>query len=159
RTGAAELTDHHFELTKTNDIRAIGFPLDVVKVGTVTHKMGVGAADATAFVDHPGGYAHWRDGGGPGGGGRAAELEAVFEDNTRIVSVRMDQAQTGAIRIDADGTICRLTPGHKFTLSEHFDADGDYVVTSVRHEADCGLADSGAAEDFRYANRFECLPF
>jgi type VI secretion system secreted protein VgrG len=159
RTGAAELTDHHFELTRTNDLRAVGFPLDTVKVGTVTHKMGVGAADATAFVDHPGGYAHWRDGVAPGGGDRAADLDPTFEDNTRIASVRMDQEQTRAIRIDADSTYCRTTPGHKFTLADHYDADGEYVLTSVHHDAVCGIADTGASHDFRYANEFECLPF
>jgi type VI secretion system secreted protein VgrG len=158
RTGAVDLTDHWFEMP-TNDLRAVGMPLDSAKAGSVAHELGLGQMNKTAVVEHPGGYAHWRDGIAPGGAPRPADLDPLFEDNARIAGVRMDQEQTGAVRIDGAGSYCRMTAGHKFTLAEHLDADGDYVAVSVAHDATCGVNTSGGPEDFAYRNEFECLPF
>jgi type VI secretion system secreted protein VgrG len=62
------------------------------------------------------------------------------------------------VEIAGVGNYCRLTPGYKFTLAEHFDADGDYIITSVEHDVRCVLADSGATADFEYSNTFKCIP-
>lgn len=158
RTGSVDLSDHCFEMPP-NDLRAIGFPLDAAKAGTVTHDLGLGGMDKAAVVEHPGGYAHWRDGIASGGGDRAADLDPLGEESARIAGVRMDQIQTTAVRIDGGGTYYRMTAGHKFSLADHFDADGDYVTVSVRHDAVCGVNESGEPDSFRYHNEFECLPF
>jgi type VI secretion system secreted protein VgrG len=158
RTGVVELTDHHFQFPAGQRLRITAFPADSAEAGAVTHPMTLAKTGEMAIVDHPGGYAHWRDGVAQGGGERSADLEQVFQDNDRIASVRQEAEQARAIEIDADGTYCRLTAGHKFTLADHFDADGEYVATSVRHEAACGVADSGDPGTFAYTNRFECIP-
>ncbi len=158
QTGAVDLTDHWFEMP-TNNLQAVGFEVDKVKTGTVEHPLALGGMDKTAIVEHPGGFAHWRDGIDPGGAERPADLDPLFEDNARIAGVRADQEATRTVRIQAAGTYCRLTPGHKFKLSEHFDADGEYVLTEVTHAANCGIADTGGPGDYDYENSFECLPF
>src|SRR5262245_28839516 len=157
RVGGVDLTDHHFEMP-TNDLRITAFPLDTVKSGTVEHQLGVGGMDETGVVEHPGGYAHWRDGIAPGGAERPDDLDHVFEDNSRISSVRMDLEETRAVRIEGSSTYNRMASGHKFTLADHFDADGDYATVAVAHDARCGTNESGDATDFSYANEFECLP-
>src|SRR5262249_55713943 len=76
----------------------------------------------------------------------------------RIARVRLAQEQTGAVRIEGLATYCRLTAGHKFSLTDHFDADGDYVAVAVTHAAACGSNASDGEVDFTYSNQFECLP-
>ena len=54
----------------------------------------------------------------------------------------------------------QLTAGHRFTLKEHFDANGPYVLTSVSHTARM-TSDyrSGQTEDeVAYENSFTCIP-
>ena len=57
---------------------------------------------------------------------------------------------------------CRnFVAGQKFTLQRHFDADGDYVLVSVTHEASMGSAYRTGANggDLKYSNNFTCIPF
>jgi type VI secretion system secreted protein VgrG len=47
--------------------------------------------------------------------------------------------------------------GHKFTLERHFNADGEYLLTSITHFAqDAAFRSDGT--DFRYSNSFTCIP-
>src|SRR5262245_36473034 len=119
-TPTVHLTDHIFEMP-TNDLRATGRTADSLQAGTATHDLKPGNMDKATIVEHPGGFAHWRDGIGPGGAERPADLEPLFQDNLRIARVRLAQEQTGAVRIEGLATYSRLTAGHKFTLTDHFD--------------------------------------
>jgi type VI secretion system secreted protein VgrG len=157
RTGAFIFTDHNFELP-TNPLDATEKLADAAKAGTVDHQLVLGGTDKAAEVDHPAGYARWTDGIAQGGAERAGDLENLFDDNKRVAKVRMEQELVGALQIDGAGTYPRLTPGHKFTLTEHFDANGEYVVTAVTHAARCGIGDSGEAVQFEYENEFASIP-
>ncbi len=158
RAGGIDLTDYTFEMP-TNPLQAMAFPLDTARVGTITHQLGVGGTDKLATVDHPGGYARFRDGVAPGGADRADDLQHVFDENGRVSGVRMDLEQVGVLEIEAASNYNRVTAGHKFTLQDHFDADGDYVVTTVAHVSKCGIDANGAPEGFGYENTFSCIPF
>src|SRR5262249_55147767 len=105
-TPTVHLTDHTFEMP-TNDLRATGRGVDSCEAGTTKHDLKLGNMDKTSVVEHPGGFAHWRDGIGPGGAARPADLEPLFEDNLRIARVRLAQEQTRAVRIDGAGAYCR----------------------------------------------------
>ncbi|HEV3022674.1 MAG TPA: type VI secretion system tip protein TssI/VgrG, partial [Pirellulales bacterium] len=49
--------------------------------------------------------------------------------------------------------------GHKFDLSEHFDANGTYVLTAVEHRSSIeGSYTQGKREGPTYANTFHCIP-
>jgi type VI secretion system secreted protein VgrG len=157
RTGIVELSDHHFQFPTGQRLDITAFPLDAANVGTVEHKLTLATGEA-AIVDHPGGYARWRDGIDQGGTDRPDDPPHVFDDNSRIAMVRQEAEQARAIEIDADSTYCRLAAGHKFTLADHFDADGEYLATSVKHHCVCGVGDSGEAVGFEYGNRFACIP-
>lgn len=157
KTTTTLLTDHNFELpTNRLDITSIG--IDTVKAGTVDHKTALGGMGDTAVVDHPGGYGTWSDGIAPGGAVRAGDLQNLFESNGRMGQVSVERELAGAVVIEGVSTYRRLVAGHKFTLADHFDADGEYVLTRVEHTADCGVGDSGDATSFTYGNRFTCLP-
>src|SRR5262249_22800952 len=57
---------------------------------------------------------------------------------------------------------CRqMVTGHKFTLTRHFNADGDYLLTEVHHHAKLGdNYRSGQGDSvFQYQNTFTCIPF
>jgi type VI secretion system secreted protein VgrG len=153
RTGRFALTDHSFELP-TNQLDAAAKLPESVKAGTVEHKL----AAPGAAVDHPGGYVRWTDGIAPGGADRAGDLKHLFEDNARVARVRAAAEAAGAVEVRGAGTYCRMTAGHRFTLAGHFDANGEYLLTAVTHEAECGAATTGDGPVFRYSNRFEGLP-
>jgi len=158
RFGAVDYSDHTFEMPG-HDLNFIAFPLDNVKAGTVEHNLGLGDMKDFGLVEHPAGYARFRDTVNPGGADQKDDLEHVFEDNGRFTDIRMEEEQVKSLEIEAVSTYNRLTAGHKFTLKDHFDADGDYVLTRVTHRASCGIGDSGEAVDFKYENDFTCIPF
>jgi len=61
--------------------------------------------------------------------------------------------------IRARSNVKHLVSGYKFTLQRHFNADGDYVITSVRHQGSLA-ADyrSGKEELLTYENEVTCIP-
>lgn len=156
RTTTFSLTDHSFEMPP-NQLEAVELLPGTVTAGSVTHEIGWKGSSEYAISQDPGGYVRWRDGVGPGGADRPDDLQHVFDDNARLAKVRAEEELAGAVEITAVSTFNQVTPGHTFTLEDHFDADGEYLVTSVKHQATCGAATSGAAS-FDYANTFTCIP-
>src|SRR5262245_8466457 len=63
--------------------------------------------------------------------------------------------------IQGESNARQLTAGHKFTFAKHFNADGQYVVVEVVHEAREGSFRAGGDEDVEsnYNNTFQCIPF
>jgi type VI secretion system secreted protein VgrG len=158
RTGKVTLWDHHFELPHQ--------PLDAavtiqgsVAVGTVTHDLRAGNVTQLEKYDYPGGYADWFDGVDPGGApSQSGDLKKIFEQNRRIATLRVQEEAAAAVTLRGTSPAGHLTAGHKFTLTKHYDADGDYILTEVSHSAAAdGDYRSGAA-DYRYDNTFTCLP-
>lgn len=158
RTGKFTLWDHHFELTDQH-LDAEKEIVETVAVGTVSHKLQVGPTAQLENYSYPGGYADWFDGIDRGGGEQASDLQHVFDQKVRLVGLRAQEEAASALRIRGTSNCPNLVGGHKFTVAEHFDADGDYVLASVAHDASVsGSYASGNTSELSYANSFECLP-
>jgi type VI secretion system secreted protein VgrG len=158
RSGKVTLWDHCFELPGQN-LEATKTILGTVAAGTVTHKLNLEVSTAAERYEYPGRYAQRFDGVTPDGGDRASDVQNIFQDNARTAGIRMQQEATPAVRIVGEGGARHLSAGHKFTLDRHPDANGDYVLTRVRHEATLEGQYTGAQNaGIGYANRFECIP-
>ena len=158
RSMKVTLWDHSFELPHKH-LEADKQIQDGVQVGTVNHKLKLGSPDKLELYDWPGGYAQRFDGVDPGGGERPADIQKIFEDNRRTVQLRMEEEAAAALSITGTSRLRQLTAGHRFSLKRHFDADGAYVLTSIRHSArmtgDYRSGDFGGAA---YENAFACIP-
>ena len=158
RTGKFTLWDHNFEMPDKH-LDAEKEIAAAVTVGTVSHNLQVGPTAQLENYTYPGGYADWFDGIDRSGGEQASDLEKVFEQNVRLVGLRAQRESSAALRIIGTSDCANLTSGLKFAIEEHFDADGEYVLTSVRHEIDVGGGFvSGDRSEIAYSNKFQCLP-
>jgi type VI secretion system secreted protein VgrG len=157
RSGKYLLWDHSFELPHKH-LEADRNILESVPVGTVTHKLKVGGNDKLQVYDYPGEYAQRFDGINASGGEQAAELQKIFDDNKRTIEIRMQQEEVQSISISGTSSCRQMTSGHRFTLQRHFNANGQYVVIGVRHEAKLGGFRTDM-EEFEYSNSFTCIPF
>lgn len=158
RSGKYLLWDHSFELPHKHLEADKSIP-ESVSVGKVTHKLKVGGNDKLELYDYPGEYAQRFDGIDPGGGDRAADVQKIFQDNKRTVEIRMQEEALPSLLVHAAGGCRQWTSGYKFNLQRHFDADGQYVVTSVQHSARLPAHyRSGDGQGFRYHNSFTCIP-
>jgi type VI secretion system secreted protein VgrG len=158
RSGKYTLWDHCFELPHKH-LDADKTILPAVQAGKVSHKLTAGDNAKLELYDWPGEYAQRFDGVDKGGGDRPSDVQKIFQDNKRTVEIRMQQEALSALLIRGGSNCRQLTSGHKFTLEKHFNGDGQYVLTSVRHTAS-GAGDyrGGETGAFHYENRFECIP-
>ena len=159
RSGKVSLWDHTFELPHKH-LEAEAALSDGLAVGKVKHKLQfAGLTDRLELYDFPGGYAQRFDGVDPGGGDRASDLQKIFDDNARTAGIRMQEEASQGVYIEGFGSCGQMTAGHQFTLDRHFDADGDYVLTWVEHDARLGSNyRSGDGTGLDYTNRFWCIP-
>jgi type VI secretion system secreted protein VgrG len=157
RSGKETLWDHSFELPGQN-LEAKQSIQDTVAVGTVTHKLKVGGNEAFELYDYPGGYAQRFDGVDPGGADRAADVQKIFQDNTRTAGIRMQQEAVAGLLITGRSDCRHLCAGHKFSLTRHPNANGDYVLTRVTHAASLAGAYTDSDDEPSYTNLFSCIP-
>lgn len=159
-SGKYTLWDHCFELPGKH-LEAEKTVIENVQAGKVAHKLKVGVNDSMQIYDYPGGYAQRFDGVDSGGGDNSADLQKIFDDNARTVGIRMQQETTPALVINCASNCRHLVSGHKFTLTRHFNADGQYVITSITHAAEepVGVGVEAGTELARYTNTFTCIPF
>jgi type VI secretion system secreted protein VgrG len=155
-SGKVTLWDHCFEMPGRN-LEATSTIPGSATAGTVDHNLTAGKADTLELYDYPGAYAGRFDGIDAGGGEQPSEVSKIFDDNRRTAGIRLQESAAGAVRVNGMSSCGQLTGGHKFTLTNHFDADGEYVLTRVDHQA---VVDSfrSAGSPVHYENRFECLP-
>ncbi len=158
RSGKYTLWDHCFELPYKH-LEAEKTVLESLLVGKVAHKLKVGGNDRLEIYEFPGAYAQRFDGIDPGGAERQADLQKVFEDNKRTVGIRMQQETLPALEINGESSCRNLVSGYKFTLTAHFNADGQYVVTSISHAAKHEIGSGAETADTHYSNEFTCIPF
>jgi type VI secretion system secreted protein VgrG len=160
RSGKYTLWDHSFELPGKH-LEAEKVVIDSVAAGTVTHKLKVGGNDKFEIYDYPGGYSQRFDGVDAGGGDSAGDLQKIFDDNRRTVGIRMQQETVPALVINGASNCRQIVSGYKFTLANHFNANGSYVLTSISHVAQQGVGVGGGAADgdSHYSNVFTCIPF
>lgn len=154
RSGKYTLRDFHFQLPRQN-LEATAFLQESVQAGDVTHFFNLPANEELEIYDYPGGYAQRFDGINPAGGEQPGELERVFEESQRTVAIRMEEEALAGLLIEGRSDIPQMHAGHKFSLQNHFDADGAYVITAVSHSLSRAAGVGGAVE---YSNSFECIP-
>jgi len=156
--GKVTLRDYCFEMPDKDLHAEVGL-LGSVAVGSVTHKLlAQGVADVEIY-DYPGGYAQRFDGIDRGGAEQPSDLQRIFEDNTRTAKIRIQQESMEALRIRARSNCLQITSGASFTLNNHDDGDGDYLITSVQHQfSSGGPYRSGDVTTLVIRNEFECLP-
>lgn len=158
RSGKVTLWDHCFELPHKH-LEADKTIPDSVQVGSVAHKLKVGGADTLEIYDYPGAYAQRFDGIDRGGGEQPADIQKVFSDNKRTVGIRMQEEAACALQISGGSDYLQMQTGFKFTLDRHYDANGEYLLTHITHEATIGPNyRSGEGDHVRYTNKFTCLP-
>jgi type VI secretion system secreted protein VgrG len=160
RSGKYSLWDHSFELPY-KDLESQVVALDKVAAGTVEHELKLKVNEAFEIYDYPGAYAQRFDGVEKGGGDQSSDLSKIFDDNERTTKLRMEQETLPGLLIRGSSNCGHFTSGYKFALERHWDADGDYVLTSVNHSARLlgGNYRSGEQSDFTYENSFACIPF
>jgi type VI secretion system secreted protein VgrG len=156
RSGKYTLWDHTFQLPHQH-LDASKLIGDSVQVGTVTHQLKVGDNDKLEIYDYPGAYAQRFDGVDKSGGDQPSELQKIFKDNQRTVTLRMQQEALPGLLIRGTSTCGQFVSGYKFTLDRHFNANGPYVLTSVDHDGKVSNYRSDGSE-FSYANSFTCIP-
>ncbi|HTO88055.1 MAG TPA: type VI secretion system tip protein TssI/VgrG [Thermoanaerobaculia bacterium] len=157
RSGKVTLWDHCFELPHKH-LETEKIIQDSVSVGSVTHKLKVANNDKLEIYDFPGEYAQRFDGIDKGGGEQSGDLQKIFQDNKRTVEIRMQQEAVASLEIDGRGNCRQFVSGHKFTLQRHFNADGDYVLTSVGHTMTSGGDYRSGQGQTTYVNTFSCIP-
>ena len=158
RSGEYTLWDHCFEMPG-NRLEAREKIIDSVVVGNVTHKLKVGGNQELEIYDYPGGYAQRFDGVNRSGGPRPEDLGHILEDRDRTVRIRMEREETASLEVKGKSNCGHFIAGHKFTLEQHFDADDEYLLTGVDHDARlAGAYNSGPEQPFGYENRFTGIP-
>jgi type VI secretion system secreted protein VgrG len=159
RSAKYTLWDHSFEQPKQN-LEAKQNIVESVEVGTVSHKLKTSANEQLEIYDFPGGYAARFDGISPSGGEQPARLQKIFDDNKRTVKLRMEAEALPSITVSGTSGCSNFVAGHKFALKRHFDAEGDYVLVSVSHQASMSneFVSGGPASGLFYSNSFTCIP-
>jgi type VI secretion system secreted protein VgrG len=158
RSWKITLWDHSFELPHKH-LEAEKPILESVKAGKVEHKLKLADNDKLEIYDYPGGYAKRFDGVNKSGGDQAAQLQKVFQDNSRTVGIRMQEEAAPSVALHALSNCRQLSSGHKFILERHFNADGKYLITLIGHSASLNSQFlSGGVDEFSYSNTFTSIP-
>jgi type VI secretion system secreted protein VgrG len=152
RSGKYTLWDFNFGVPYKN-LEADRTVIDSVSVGKVSHKLKVAGNDKLEIYEYPGIYAKRFD---------DPNFNGVFDDNKKTAAVRMEQTELPMLRIHGTGNCVQMTAGSRFTLQRHFNADGQYTIVSVGHEAYEGAFRSRRERlvlQNHYTNTFTCIPF
>ena len=158
RSGRTTRCNHCFELPGQN-LEAVETIQGNVSVGSVSHTLTAGGGGKLERYDYPGLYAQRFDGINPGGGDRAADIQKIFQDNARTTKIRMEQEAAQAMTIRAQSDCREACPGFKFKLTEHLDADGEYILTRVEHFGSMErVYTSDVDHEVGYANAFTAIP-
>ena len=155
--GGYTLRDHCFEMPG-RDSTATEPIADQLMAGTFAHSLGAGADSTMTLSEYPGGYVHRFDGIDPSGDEQASSLEGIFTDNERTAKLRMQQETSDAVVIEGVGECGRFTPGYSFSLVDHEDGDGGYLLTRVTQKVTLPDYRTTSDEVGEYENAFECVP-
>ncbi len=156
RSSKYTVWDHCFELPGQRLDESVE-TIDQVKAGRVAHKFDLSGEELEIY-DYPGGYAKRFDSVGHNRAPRSDDMTHLFRDRSRTVRLRMEEEESVALRIAGRSNCGNFTAGCHFTLQRHWDADGDYLLARVEHEARLFGFRSGEQTDFTYENRFSCMP-
>lgn len=153
-SGKYTLRDHHFQLPDPI-LEADSEIQKTVAAGQALHVLQLPSNAALEVYDYPGEYAQRFDGVDKGGKDQPQELQKVFEAAANTAQVRMEEVAAHSLYVSGSSSSAALVSGHKFTLQGHFDANGEYVLTSVQHSA---RSSQGLNSTLTYENSFTCIP-
>ncbi len=93
------------------------------------------------YYDHPGNYRQKADG-------------------DHYARLRLEAREVSLITVFGDSNCRGFECGYKFTLEDHFrrDANREYVITSINHDAKNPAYRAGKEEPLSYTNTFESFP-
>jgi type VI secretion system secreted protein VgrG len=158
RSGKVTRWDYNFEVP-SNHLQGTAVTQDAVRVGVVTHHLAVAGNAKYELYDFPGGYAKRYDGIGPGGADDPSRLALIQPDATRTADIRMRQEADNALIVDGASNCRQFITGNTFTLRNHFNGNGRYLLTDVQHSASVsGDPRTATQRDVAYHNAFQCIP-
>jgi type VI secretion system secreted protein VgrG len=152
RSGRVTLRDFEFELPGA-PIEATATIPDSVQAGQVAHRLRLAGNARLELYDYPAGWAQRFDGVGSGGQDQSDSLQNIFPAAQQSAGVRMGEEAEHSVVIAGGSTAAAFSPGNTFTLQGHFNGDGGYLLTEVRH-----TASPLGGGNFDYANAFTCVP-
>ena len=117
--------------------------------------------DKLEIYDFPAGYAKKFDNIDRGGGDRS-DVQNVFEDKQKKAEIAMQSLDVKYKTAHGVSDCSVLTAGYRFKLKNHPNADqnGQYVITSVKHEAEQNptyVTDEIIEQPFN--NTFSCIAY
>jgi type VI secretion system secreted protein VgrG len=131
RPGRYALNEYYFE-TPANNL-----------ISTIEGKVDQGGNRLYEVYDYPGQYEKRNEG-------------------TDLVRLRMEEEEASHTVISGAGNCRNFVSGHRFELSDHFreDQNGEYVITSISHNAyQAGLQSGPETLEESYNNIFTCIPY
>ncbi|MDQ6787627.1 MAG: type VI secretion system tip protein VgrG [Acidobacteriota bacterium] len=150
QTGKVTLWDYHFQLpTRLLDV-------------TQPSLFNVGDNQKLEIYNYPGGYARKYDGIDRGGGANAADMNNVDTDKQKSAEILMQSLDAQYKTASGISDCNSMTAGYRFKFSNHPDdkANGQYVITSVTHEAEQNptyVSDDEIQQP--YSNSFNCIAY
>ena len=115
--------------------------------------------DRMEVYDYPGGYARKFDDIDRGGGERS-DVQNVFEDKTKTAEIAMQELDSQYRVVTGAGDCSAMTAGHRFKFFNHPNnvQNGQYVIASVRHEAEQNpMYETEGEVEQPYSNSFTCI--
>jgi len=170
RSGKITVWDECFERPrnisspKNNNFEKFKETLADVKAGTVTHKLAVATNSELEKYEFPGSFAKHFDGIDSGGTERTGKNKAGTDDidptGERFVGIRMEEETLQGLLVEGIGRARTMVAGGKFVLAQHFNANGEWLLTQVVHKGNVGSAyRSKAAQSMLvYIGFFRAIP-
>ena len=164
RSSRYTMWDYTFQLPRKN-LEGKAEIIESNLVGQVTHMLKVKANQDSEIYDFPGEYAQRFDAIDKAGNEDVNELKKITTDqeikadNQRTTEIRMQAEALQSLQIRGSSTCPQFLSAHTFALQRHFNADDEYLITSVEHFSSVGSAyQSGPTTAAAYHNTFSCIP-
>lgn len=124
-----------------------------------TSRFSFGDSQKLESYDYPGGYARKYDGIDKSGGEQAGDLQKVFPDREKTVKHRMEALDAQVSVATGRSDACSLTAGYRMEMTDHPNSalNKQYVLTSVRHQAEQNPNYVSEAVQNPYTNIFTCI--
>lgn len=153
--------DYSFQMPQSN-LQAERGVIATVSAGQVEHRLNLQRSegpDMLKTLDYSASFAHDFEGIGRNGQDQKQQLQGLFQERERIARLRMEETAAGTLKASGRVDGCHFAAGRRFTLRNHFDADGSYLLTRVEMSASLsGTYVTDGPGELLYENRFECLP-
>lgn len=160
---SSTLTDYQFEQA-TKLVQGTGKQQSSsLNAGKISHSLTAGNLSKAILGRYPGMPAHFVDSINADGNENSSGLSSLPDLANRYALLDITRATAEAITCEALAYSASIQAGSKFSLTTHFNGNGDYLVISTRLEFDQtsnllpGLAGDGITP-FVCRNKIKCIP-